>query len=100
MNKALAIVKRGLFGVRRHALALAVALVGASAFADTTSASDANMEAITDEVATWLEGIVGTFKGFFTENFSSIVAVLSIAVGVAVLWAVFRLFRKGAKSAA
>lgn len=101
MKKALAMLKRGLCGARRYALALAVALVGVSAFAETgTGSSDDNMKAITDAVGTWLGNIVGTFKTFFTTNFTTIVAVLSIAVGVTVLWAVFRLFRKGAKSAA
>lgn len=76
--------------------AVAFALVGASAFAQA-SASDENMTAITDKVKTWLDGIVGSFKDFFTANFTTIVAILSIAVGVTVLWSVYKLFTKGAK---
>lgn len=95
MKNIIARVRRGLFRCRLALTLGAVSLFGYVAHAEGNS--DSVADEITAKVKTWLDGIVESFKTFLTTNFTTIVTVLSIAVGFAVLWVIFKVFFKGAK---
>lgn len=58
---------------------------------------DSALTQITTKVGSELTNWNDSITSFFTTNFSTIATILGVAVGITVLWIVFKLFSKGAK---
>ena len=77
-------------------LALLGSVAAVPVFAEggaASSALDTILGKVETEVGNWNDAITG----FFGDNFTTIVTIVGVALGVTVLWCVFKLFTKGAK---
>lgn len=72
-------------------------VVGASVPVFAEGGSESSIDQITTKVASELGNWNTSITSFFTTNFTTIATILGVALGITVLWIVFKLFNKGAK---
>lgn len=64
-------------------------------FAEDTTPLDSISQAVGTQLTSWSTSITS----FFTTNLPTIMGIIGIALGVALLWVVFKLFKKATNKA-